>query len=150
MVFIKNGIPWNKGLTTTTPEGNRAYQREWARRNRQNPEVAKRQSQKTREWQKANPGKTAWNQYRTSAKTRGYEFSLTKEDLTGLIFSSCFYCNSEPNPVNGIDRIDNTLGYVLGNSVPCCTICNKAKGVMTLKEFRNWVTIIYNKFGKNG
>ena len=29
--------------------------------------------------------------------------------------------------INGIDRVDNKIGYVVGNCVPCCTACNDMK-----------------------
>jgi hypothetical protein len=41
--------------------------------------------------------------------------------------------------LNGIDRIDSKLGYVEGNVVSCCKICNSAKGDLTLAEFENWI-----------
>ena len=36
---------------------------------------------------------------------------------------------------NGIDRIDNKLGYIKGNMTPCCKICNHAKHDLT---FEGW------------
>ena len=35
----------------------------------------------------------------------------------------------------GIDRYDNTLGYTLENSVPCCKQCNRIKTDMAASEF---------------
>jgi len=29
---------------------------------------------------------------------------------------------------SGIDRLDNTKGYIIGNIVSCCTICNIIRG----------------------
>jgi hypothetical protein len=39
----------------------------------------------------------------------------------------------------GIDRKDNTKGYVLENSLPCCYLCNRAKGDKPYEEFILWV-----------
>lgn len=38
-----------------------------------------------------------------------------------------------------IYRIDSTKGYVLSNVRPCCKVCNRAKGTLSLKEFLNWI-----------
>jgi len=35
----------------------------------------------------------------------------------------------------GIDRKDNSSGYVESNVVPCCEVCNKAKLCMGYEEF---------------
>jgi len=73
--------------------------------------------------------------------------SLSKEDFNKLVHSDCYYCGQKPNQistrkkyfgipmVNGIDRIDNSKGYVKDNCVPCCSNCNFAKHVKTQKEF---------------
>lgn len=90
--------------------------------------------------------------YFYAARRRKIEFSLRLSQLEGLIKSRCFYCNAEPSRryspalvkngeciANGIDRLDNTLGYIAGNCVPCCTACNLAKGTRTVKEFAEWI-----------
>lgn len=41
--------------------------------------------------------------------------------------------------VNGVDRLDNSLGYSVENSVPCCTACNRAKNALGLVEFTRWL-----------
>jgi len=93
----------------------------------------------------------ALNNYRRRAKLRGYVWDLEDEDFDSLTSSPCFYCGCLPGNVysskpglgtftyNGIDRIDNTKGYVAGNVVPCCRTCNSAKGVMSLTEFEAWL-----------
>lgn len=40
---------------------------------------------------------------------------------------------------NGIDRIDNNLGYTVGNSVSCCEKCNKMKLDHNYNEFLNHI-----------
>jgi len=40
---------------------------------------------------------------------------------------------------NGIDRQDNAKGYIPGNCVSCCRICNYAKHALTLEEFKSWI-----------
>lgn len=34
-----------------------------------------------------------------------------------------------------IDIIDNNKGYIVDNIIPCCIVCNRAKGNMSLEEF---------------
>lgn len=38
-------------------------------------------------------------------------------------------------PCSGIDRYDNTKGYIVENCVPCCTHCNTIKGVRSVEDF---------------
>lgn len=94
--------------------------------------------------------------YKAAAKRRGYEFGLTKERYTELILQNCHYCGVEPNMTftygqgasltdysefkyHGVDRIDNNIGYIEGNVVPCCKICNNSKSTLTLEEWIQWI-----------
>lgn len=36
---------------------------------------------------------------------------------------------------NGIDRIDDSIGYTIDNCVTCCRTCNWAKGNKDYSEF---------------
>lgn len=94
--------------------------------------------------------------YKGSASKRKIKFELTLEKFLELCTSSCFYCGREPSFVqsakygwgedfiyNGIDRVDNNIGYNDGNVVSCCRDCNIAKRNKTLKEFVRWVGNIY-------
>ena len=94
-----------------------------------------------------------YGHYQKSARTRGYEWDLTKHEVGYLIFDTCFYCGSEPrntlkdrrkNPVelpkyNGLDRIDNNEGYYFDNIHTCCRWCNEAKKAKTKSEFCEWI-----------
>ncbi len=92
------------------------------------------------------------------AKSRGYVFNLTKEHVRGLVTKPCHYCGNPPSQIanngggcgtftySGIDRTDNTLGYVEGNVVPCCKTCNFAKRTMRVEEFKAWLTRAYKHF----
>ena len=88
------------------PEGWRAYQRSYSR-----------------------TPKCRFKQIRNAAKRRNLEFTLTLEDVEQLLNLPCFYCREPKNMEvgTGIDRKNNNLGYVPGNVVPCCRICNVAK-----------------------
>lgn len=88
--------------------------------------------------------------YKRHALRRGLKWDLSRGDVEQIISHPCFYCGDPAsntkitkntiNPLhyNGIDRIDNRLGYTIGNVVPCCRICNNAKGQMTVHEFYEW------------
>lgn len=82
--------------------------------------------------------------YRRNARLRGHSFEITFEEYLSLVKSDCYICGAEPSRilkrsgksvtdvVNGIDRVDNTLGYTKGNVRPCCSECNMVKGTWTL------------------
>jgi len=72
--------------------------------------------------------------YRRNAKKRGLEFSLSLYEFTDIILKPCYYCGKK-QLYNGVDRVDNSKGYIKSNCKPCCTICNKMKGTLGEKEF---------------
>ena len=88
--------------------------------------------------------------YKKSAKKRNYIFDLDIETFRKITQMNCYYCGIEPKQIknhkecfgkytyNGIDRIDNSKGYILNNVVPCCKVCNSAKNTQTIKEFEEW------------
>jgi len=95
--------------------------------------------------------------YKRNAKMRGFEWSLTVAQFRQLTSGPCFYCGIEPAQMkysesedtgtyiyNGIDRLDNTNGYILDNCVPCCGICNYAKANRHVSEFLAWAERIHN------
>lgn len=97
--------------------------------------------------------------YEIGAKRRGLGFNLSKNDVIGLTQENCSYCNKKPSNIkktrrgifkyNGIDRVDNTIGYVVGNVVTCCKTCNKAKLEMSHIDFLKWIKKVYeNNFGR--
>ena len=44
---------------------------------------------------------------------------------------------------NGIDRLDNKLGYEEENCVPCCYLCNRMKWSITEKDFLAQISKIF-------
>lgn len=96
----------------------------------------------------------AFYSYKRNAKFKKLEFNLTLSEFKNITQQICHYCGSIPsniyrNPIskdivadyvyNGIDRVDNTKGYVLDNCVACCRTCNWAKGKKTQEEFYHWI-----------
>lgn len=111
------------------------------------------------------PGQSALNQlfyaYKKSARERGYEFSLGIEDFKRITQLDCYYCEAAPvikfraakgtngNYIgNGVDRVDNSLGYQTGNVRPCCTHCNIAKWKLSESEFYAWLFRAYSVAAK--
>jgi 5-methylcytosine-specific restriction endonuclease McrA len=88
--------------------------------------------------------------YKRHAKRRGHAWDLSREEVVRLVGRHCFYCGAPPSntmvhkntvvpfPYNGIDRVDNADGYVSGNVVSCCRVCNRAKETMSFAEFNAW------------
>ena len=89
------------------------------------------------------------------AKRKGILVDLPLDVFEKLIVQNCHYCGTHPSSrnylgnkttaveLNGIDRIDSSKGYVIGNVVPCCKRCNQAKNDMTCDEFLEWVNRVY-------
>lgn len=84
------------------------------------------------------PANRGWVVALSTAKSRGLEFALNRVEYTDLVLDNCFYCTAEPSPINGIDRVDNSKGYVRGNTVTCCKRCNVAKNDHSREEFETW------------
>jgi hypothetical protein len=82
-----------------------------------------------------------YSNYRRGARKRHLDFNLTKEEFFSIAKDRCHYCGGEPISnfgFNGIDRVNNSVGYVKENCVPCCSICNMAKKEMNVKDFISW------------
>ena len=88
--------------------------------------------------------------YRRNARNRNLAYDIDITLLWVLITSPCLYCGSPPSLVaktsggrsmliGGIDRLDSSIGYSIENCVPCCKMCNSAKGNMTLLEFSTYI-----------
>lgn len=98
-----------------------------------------------------------FNNYKQSAKKNDRAFDLSRELFEKLISSDCYYCGLPPSIkrdsynnrdkesfyYNGIDRKDNNQGYIIENSVPCCTECNFLKKDYNEKEFLELIKRIY-------
>lgn len=75
-----------------------------------------------------------YNQIRVSADVRGYDFDITLDYyIENFIDKKCYYCHGDTT--GGIDRKDNSIGYIKENCVPCCKRCNIAKNIYTVDDF---------------
>lgn len=99
-----------------------------------------------------------WHTYH-NAKTRNLSFNIDKNFCYEICSKNCFYCNGKDKRKNkntgeifdcvGLDRFDNNEGYNKNNIVPCCGTCNRAKNVMTKKEFLSWIERVYKHSVEN-
>lgn len=92
------------------------------------------------------------------AADRGIEWSLSDEEASALIVGDCRYCgkksvaNADPTlsrtnaaGLNGIDRVDSSLGYAPSNVVACCYRCNSGKHTQTHDEFVAWIKLVHSR-----
>ncbi len=99
--------------------------------------------------------------YQKDAKKRNLEFNLIEQEFENLILDKCYYCGMEWSNTlkdhkkesemkelhyNGIDRLDNTKGYIKENVVSCCKLCNHFKWILPTEEFFNWIDLVYENF----
>ncbi len=100
--------------------------------------------------------------YKKRCERDGLIFDLNNELFRKLTSSNCHYCNKKPSNrvfkdqdhrsqyiFNGIDRVDNKIGYTGNNCVPCCKNCNFAKGKLSYSEFRQFIRSVYVFWGKH-
>lgn len=95
-----------------------------------------------------------FREYQASAKRKGNSFNLSRKRFAILTRGNCYYCGDIPRRVkkwrglnggyvyNGIDRLNNKLGYSVKNSVSCCYDCNFLKGPRNSIDFLKKVRAI--------
>jgi 5-methylcytosine-specific restriction endonuclease McrA len=90
--------------------------------------------------------------YRSGAEGRSLSYELSPATVEKLISANCTYCGIAPSATirhsrkdaagmlyNGIDRVDNSLGYTEENCVTCCGTCNYAKNTLSASDFQTWI-----------
>ena len=91
-----------------------------------------------------------FNHYKYRAKTQKVPFTLTLDHLKNIVSENCYYCDAPPGNIkkgrysyyedeaqaySGVDKQIPGLGYIPGNVVACCNICNWAKSENSPEEF---------------
>lgn len=107
-------------------------------------------------------GTSAFNKrvdsYKRAARERCLSWELSIEEVRSLFSQNCSYCGHPPSNVagggskghqyngvfvySGIDRVDNSKGYLSSNVVPSCKMCNRAKSRKSYEVFTNWLSKI--------
>lgn len=104
--------------------------------------------------------RSLYSVYKRSARKRSHAFKVSLEMFTAMISDDCYLCGSPPsgvyihnykrpeyvnNPLvyNGLDRLDNSKGYVVSNLSTCCGNCNMAKKKLSISEFLEHIKKVY-------
>ncbi len=88
------------------------------------------------------------------ALSRGLRWELSWNFYKSLALSPCSSCGTPPSQVHylarrhgnyqcrytGIDRVENTVGYIPSNVRPMCWFCNSAKHASSDEDFQSWVS----------
>ena len=95
-------------------------------------------------------GRWRFYQYYYGAQNRGYRWDISEDDFFEITSRPCEYCgvaagntaevkrSKSQFAYNGLDRVDNTKGYILSNVVPCCGMCNRSKYTHSREKFLEW------------
>lgn len=85
-----------------------------------------------------------YRRYKRHAEDSRREFAISLEEFLVITALPCFYCGASPHRrnrkgslfiYNGIDRVNNSVGYIKENCVACCLFCNWMKGRISQIEF---------------
>lgn len=84
--------------------------------------------------------------YIGSDKKKGLAHDIDEDFCLVQMSKPCYYCSHIDTPINGLDRIDNSIGHIKTNLIPCCQLCNMTRGNRwSHEDFKNFVSpgIIY-------
>ena len=102
-----------------------------------------------------------YKEYKNGALNRNLSFNLTEKEFFEITQKDCYYCSIPPYRerknyrgddffiYNGIDRVNNKIGYEINNVEPCCKHCNRAKDTMSKNDFISLCIRVSNKFKKD-
>ncbi len=98
----------------------KAYNKKWKLENKDSVKQYNHKKHRTPQGQ--------FQTLRGGAKKRGIVVEITFEQFISLRKGRCTYCQGPlPECGAGLDRINNSIGYVLSNLTPCCGDCNMLK-----------------------
>ena len=125
-------------------------------------EYLKRNAECAKSWREKNPDKVKesnisrvknvninYQNYIRSARDKNLVFELSIEVFIEKVKEPCYYCGEidEHKGFNGIDRMDQQVGYIVDNCVSCCQMCNYMKKSLNTNTFlqRTEHILVYNK-----
>ncbi len=91
-------------------------------------------------WNRKDRAAQLTNSYRKIDRAVGRSFAMRTSFVREIIKLPCSYCGGTENI--GLDRIDNSIGHIESNVVPCCGFCNELRGDMPIKAWRHIVPAI--------
>jgi hypothetical protein len=81
------------------------------------------------------PKVCSYNDYKIRAQQQNKDFQITQNEYDYITNLDCYICGRKNiNTPNGIDKINNNNGYIIGNIAPCCTVCNYLKYTYDLSD----------------
>lgn len=91
--------------------------------------------------------KKRYDHYKSGAKGRNLCFDLTLDEFKDITSQPCTYCGEfsvyfNNIGISGVDRIDSSKGYIIGNVIPCCEMCNKMKSNYNVYDWLNKIKTI--------
>ena len=97
--------------------------------------------------------KKRYDHYKSNAKGRGLCFDISIDEFRNITSKPCVYCGEFSTyfnnlGINGIDRINSSVGYVSNNVIPCCETCNKMKSDYDVNKWIDKVIKIANRAKK--
>ena len=67
---------------------------------------------------------------------RNKDLDLSFVEIANMMSRPCSYCGGfSSNNLNGLDRVDSSVGYLKSNVTPCCSACNYGKHTMNPIEY---------------
>lgn len=114
---------------------------------RRNPEIAKRYSKRTANYQNkiAREIPRRYNKLIYKSNHQKQEFRLSLSEYESLVKKGCYYCGKSLLNETGsaLDRKDCTKGYTSDNVLPCCGQCNQIRNVhLTVEEMKIAMTAV--------
>jgi hypothetical protein len=93
----------------------------------------------------ANNTSVSYSSYMKRALNKGISFNITIEEFNECKSKPCYICGklNTHEHTNGIDRINNDLGYEIGNISSCCCACNTMKKAYTLESVLDKLYKVY-------
>jgi len=119
-------------------------------------------AENAKQWRENNPEKNKENNksrlenikihysnYSRTANNKNLDFELTNEDFDKIVKNPCYYCGTiQDKGFNGIDRKNSEIGYIEGNCVSCCKMCNYMKGSLSEDAFLGRIEHVLTYNGK--
>jgi hypothetical protein len=98
---------------------------------------------------KKNSKEINYSNYKRNANMKNLDFSINYDEYCNIVTKECYYCGIiQERGFNGIDRKDQTKGYILDNCNSCCKMCNYMKGSTSDEVFIKRVEHILTFQGK--